>query len=288
MKLAFLPAAALLLAAPGFAQTATELLQSGIYDQETTGNLDEAISIYRQIVNSAGHSELAAQAQYRLAETFLQKGDLPTAAAEYQRLAQNYPDQQQLLRGSKVALALQRYGVRSASPGTPAPPAGVLNSGHYHHNLTGVEFDLPSGWSVGITRPIDGNPQEMTVLVDPEGRAIFASVDMLKVDTPASSIPGALSRTVPQLLTRRAGSLPPHRVPNYQIRPGSEVQTSIGGNQAVQAIGEYKQGGQNIAERLTWVFTEHTRVYFFAKTTADDLPALQISFDQLIQSARIP
>jgi len=100
MKLAFLPAAALLLAAPGFAQTATELLQSGIYDQETTGNLDEAISIYRQIVNSAGHSELAAQAQYRLAETFLQKGDLPTAAAEYQRLAQNYPDQQQLLRCS--------------------------------------------------------------------------------------------------------------------------------------------------------------------------------------------
>jgi tetratricopeptide (TPR) repeat protein len=282
-------AGVLLLATPNFAQTITELLQQGIYAQETSGNLDEAISIYRQVVTLASaRPDIAAQAQYRIAETFLQKGNLTTAAAEFQKLARDFPNQQKLLRGSKVAVTLQRAGVLPAGPAPPAEPTGVLNGNHYHHNPTGTEFDLPTGWSIGITKPIDGNPQEMTVLVDPDGRAIFASAAMSKVETPPSSISGALSRAVPQLLARRAGSLPPHRVAGYQIRSGSVQQTVIGGNQAVQAIGEYQQGGQSIAEILAWIYTEHTRVYFFAKTAANDLPDLQISFEQLVQSARIP
>jgi hypothetical protein len=172
--------------------------------------------------------------------------------------------------------------------GDTAGSAGVLQGRHYHHNLTGVEFDLPFQWSIGTTKPIDGDPKEMTVLVDPEGKAIFASIAMSKVETPPASIYGALSRAVPQLLTRRAGSIPPHRVENYRIRDGSVAQTYIGGQQAVRAIGEYEQGGQKITELLTWIYTEHTRTYFFAKMAADDLPALQVSFEQILQSARIP
>ena len=166
--------------------------------------------------------------------------------------------------------------------------AGVLQGRHYHHNLTGVEFDLPFQWSIGITKPIDGDPKEMTVLKDPEGKAVFASVAMSKVETPPASISAALSRAVPQLLMRRAGSLPPHRVENYKIREGSVEQTYIGGQQAVRAIGEYELGGQKITELLTWIFTEHTRAYFFAKMASDDLPALQVPFEQMLQSAKIP
>jgi len=97
------------------------------------------------------------------------------------------------------------------------------------------------------------------------------------VVSPPASISGALSRAVPQLLARRAGSIPPHRVPNYQIRPGSVEQTSIGGNQVVRAIGEFEQGGQKIAELLTWIYTGHTRTFFFAKVVSDDLAVLQVS-----------
>ncbi|MBV9504655.1 MAG: hypothetical protein JO323_06580 [Acidobacteriia bacterium] len=198
--------------------------------------------------------------------------------------------------GYVVAVALlleapnfaQTAGTLANASSLGTEPAGVLKDRHYHHNLTGVEFDLPPGWSIGITKPIDGNPKEMTVLVDPDARAIFASVLMSRVDTPAASIAGALSRAVPQLLARRAGSLPPHRVPNYQIRPGSQEQTSIGGDLAVRAVGEYEQGGQKIAELLTWIYTEHTRTFFFAKLASDDLPVLQVAFEQLVQSARIP
>ena len=280
-------AAALLLAAPAFAQTVTELLQKGIYAQETSGDLEEAIKIYREIVSSAsGQHNIAARAQYRLAETFIQKGDLTNAAAEYQKLARDFPDQQRLLQGSKVALTLQRAG---AIPGSTAEPAGVLNGRHYHHKLTGVEFDLPPGWSLGITRPVDGDPSQMTVLVDPDAQAIFASVAMSKVETPPASIAGALSRAVPQLIARRAGSgSAPHGVANYKIKDGSVEETSIGGRQAIRAVGEYELGGQKISELLTWIFTEHTRTYFFAKMASDDLPAMQVQFEQLLQSATIP
>jgi tetratricopeptide (TPR) repeat protein len=86
-------ATAILATVPGFAQTAAELLQEGIYAQETEGKLDDAIQIYRQIVNSAPNPrEIGAQAQYRLAQALLQKGDTNGAAQEFSRLARDYSE----------------------------------------------------------------------------------------------------------------------------------------------------------------------------------------------------
>jgi hypothetical protein len=86
-------AALILMALPLGAQTASELLQKGIYDQETAGDLDGAIAIYHQIVNSGSSPrDVAAQAQYRLAQSLLQKGDLPNGAQEFSNLARNYAD----------------------------------------------------------------------------------------------------------------------------------------------------------------------------------------------------
>jgi TolA-binding protein len=83
---------------PVHAQTAAELLQKGIYTQETAGDLDGAIAIYRQIVNSGlSPRDLAAQAQYRLAQSLLQKGDLPNGAQEFANLARNYADYGKLI-----------------------------------------------------------------------------------------------------------------------------------------------------------------------------------------------
>ena len=85
--------ALMLMALPLSAQTAAELLQKGIYDQETAGDLDGAIAIYHQIVNSGSSPrDVAAQAQYRLAQSLLQKGDLPNGAQEFSNLARNYAD----------------------------------------------------------------------------------------------------------------------------------------------------------------------------------------------------
>ena len=74
-------------------QTAAEELQKGIFTQETAGDPDGAIDIYRQIVNTGSTPrEIAAQAQYRLGEALLEKGDLSDAAAEFDKLSRSYPD----------------------------------------------------------------------------------------------------------------------------------------------------------------------------------------------------
>lgn len=87
-----------LMALPLGAQTAAELLQKGIYDQETAGDLDGAVAIYHQIVNSGSSPrDVAAQAQYRLAQSLLQKGDLQNGAQEFSNLARNYADYNKLV-----------------------------------------------------------------------------------------------------------------------------------------------------------------------------------------------
>jgi hypothetical protein len=61
------------------AETASVLLQQGIYAEETEGDLKKAIDIYRQLLGEEkGLRALAAQAQYRLA-IFEQQGKKKTS-----------------------------------------------------------------------------------------------------------------------------------------------------------------------------------------------------------------
>ncbi|MBV8846436.1 MAG: hypothetical protein JO307_26825 [Bryobacterales bacterium] len=113
-------ASVLLAALPAVAQTATELLERGIYAQETEGNVDNAVLIYRQIVNSApAQRDIAAQAQYRLAQALLQKGDLVTAAKEFDTLSRNYADYSGL-----VSSLSQRYYSRGGEFRFQVTPGG--------------------------------------------------------------------------------------------------------------------------------------------------------------------
>jgi tetratricopeptide (TPR) repeat protein len=115
-KLAGLVLALCITATPGLAQTTTELLQKGIYAQETEGNLDNAILIYRQIVNSAPSArDLAAQAQFRLAQALLQKGDLTSAAQEFDKLARDYSDYRNLVSTLSVQNAKQHAAAVEAT-----------------------------------------------------------------------------------------------------------------------------------------------------------------------------
>ncbi len=113
-RIAVLAAAAALLAVPARTQTAGELLQKGIYTQDTAGDLDGAIAIYRQIVGSGNTPrDIAAQAQYRLAQSLIEKGDLSNGATEFSNLARNYADYSKLIS----SLAAQASKSVNAVPG---------------------------------------------------------------------------------------------------------------------------------------------------------------------------
>src|SRR5437773_2023584 len=80
------------------AAAATELLEKGIYTEETKGELKAAVQIYQEIVDDPGADRsLVAQAQLRLGLCQLKLGNKPQAIAALDRLTQEFPDKDKLL-----------------------------------------------------------------------------------------------------------------------------------------------------------------------------------------------
>jgi hypothetical protein len=108
------PVLGFLLGVGAGAQSAADLLQRGIYEQQTAGNLDSAIQIFRQVANSAADKKIAAQAQYQIVLCMLQRGDQPAAAKEVETLARNFADQPDLVARARKLLP-------GGAPTLPAP-----------------------------------------------------------------------------------------------------------------------------------------------------------------------
>jgi carboxyl-terminal processing protease len=78
--------------------SAAELLEEGIYTEETKGDLKTATELYRQIVDDsfAGRT-LLAQAQLRLGLCQLKLGNKPQAISALEQLTRDFPDRETLL-----------------------------------------------------------------------------------------------------------------------------------------------------------------------------------------------
>jgi outer membrane protein assembly factor BamD (BamD/ComL family) len=78
--------------------SAAELLEKGIYTEETKGELGAASQIYQQIVDDPRADRgLVAQAQLRLGLCELKQGHKPQAISALERLTQDFPDKDKLL-----------------------------------------------------------------------------------------------------------------------------------------------------------------------------------------------
>ena len=76
------------------AQSPSELLEKAIYTEETVGDLDQAIEIYRQVVTDTKAAEAAAaQAQFRLGQCLLKQKKTDEATAAFKKVIQDYPNQ---------------------------------------------------------------------------------------------------------------------------------------------------------------------------------------------------
>jgi tetratricopeptide (TPR) repeat protein len=201
---------------PSLAQTTTELLQKGIYTQETEGNLDNAILIYRQIVNSApSQRDLAAQAQFRLAQALLQKGDLTSAAQEFDKLARDYSDYRNLVSSLSAQTSKRAELDRQAVEATykflysPAPSA-----------LAGMTFDESKPVKVAgkVTRLTLSNPVS-TMIVDGPVYHIFALASVLDMGK-------GFRKT--------------------SLGPGDKVKSILDPGDQVEVSGVLAAGGQNI------------------------------------------
>ena len=85
-------------AQPPRVSSAAELLEKGIYTEETKGELGAASQIYQQIVDDPrADPSLVAQAQLRLGLCELKQGHKPQAISALERLTRDFPDKEKLL-----------------------------------------------------------------------------------------------------------------------------------------------------------------------------------------------
>ncbi len=83
----------------------SELLEKGIYNEDTKGDLDAAITIYQQLIADARAAQsLAAQAQFRLGQCYLKKNRPAEAAAAFAKLIRDFPGEKQLVAKAREHL----------------------------------------------------------------------------------------------------------------------------------------------------------------------------------------
>jgi hypothetical protein len=152
-RLACVAAAILLFGLVANAQSVATLLQKGIYNHETVGDLDAAIRIYEQVIASApAGSDLAAQAQRRLA----------AARAQRKFVAEH-------------------------------PLLATFDGRTYKHTWTGATFDVPDTWKLRGTSPSsdDGEMATFSAGLTEEGVSVWMKKDATPPEGLAARLDGA-------------------------------------------------------------------------------------------------
>jgi hypothetical protein len=117
------------------AASPSELLEQGIYSEETKGDVDAALKLYQQVVTEAKAGQaVAAQAQYRVGICYYKKKNYSEANAAFEKLLKDYPDQKDLI-------ALANKYLANAMPLMPAPWV----DGEEMH----LDIKFPSGIKIG-------------------------------------------------------------------------------------------------------------------------------------------
>lgn len=151
----------------------SELLEKGIYAEETKGDIEGAITIYQQLVaESKASQSLAAKAQLRLGQCLLKKNRRNEAVAAFEKLIRDFPDEKELIAKarenlpSKLALAPVPWVDGERLQMTLTLPAG-LDIGTMELRADLVEVDGRKLWRVG--RRMGGNGDMISsVDADPE------------------------------------------------------------------------------------------------------------------------
>lgn len=280
----FLVAAALaasLTATTAAAQSAADLLQKGIYTQETAGDADAAIQIFRQVAASGAPQALKAQAQSHIVGALLQKGDLAASAQEFERLAREFADQEEMVESMAQRL-------RTIAENGPAFLLGTFQNGKYHHHWTGVEFTVPSDWTV---KKQEAHPApdggDLVNLTDSTSAKVSSFIRIKRQDIDASAINGRLRERLEYKLSRQRVESSGYF--SYHLRPESVQNTIVGGQKALIAEGDFVDSqGQKRAEYMGFVQSEKTEIGFSVRAPAADFPSVQSRFEQIVRSVVIP
>ena len=259
--------------------TPVALISAGM-NAEDTANLDEAARLYRQAINTPAMPRVfAAFAQFSISQISLRKGDMATATLELDKLAKDYEDCSDLVR--TLVSESHKDIFNGIHPQYSSNDISYVQNGRYHHISTGFEVSLQN-WYFGTNFHSSGGGDTVYLrqLNSDTQIANWLKPDHLSADEIPNRLRGAILQKLLQRLTFE----------NYRVRPESARMLTIGGKQALSAVSDYGPGPQGIhmAEYLTWIYTEKTRVLFFARVPEPRFQNLKPVFDQIIATASVP
>ncbi len=138
-------ALALVCSAYGYAQqTAEELYQAGLYQEEVQGDLESAIDIYRRILEEfPANRPVAAKALMHIGLCHEKLGSREAQRA-YERLVRDYGDQTEVADRARARLADLQGLARAEAPAQAAAAAGIVVR-ELWVGRTGVEVDASGG-----------------------------------------------------------------------------------------------------------------------------------------------
>ncbi|MFA6133824.1 MAG: DUF4019 domain-containing protein [Phycisphaerae bacterium] len=97
------------------AESPSTLLERGIYQEQTTGDIDAAIAAYKQIVDdNKANRPIIAQAYLRLGNCYMKKGNNHEAMLTFQTLISVFSDQKDVVTQAKERLEAARGGMSDA------------------------------------------------------------------------------------------------------------------------------------------------------------------------------
>lgn len=273
------PAICQLTSAEQYASQNAVSLTSRAMGAEEEGNLDDAMTYYRQVLTTPADQRIyAAFAQFQIAHIQLQKANLAAAAREFDILAAAYPEYADLVG---TLIAEKQHGIMGIyRSGIQYGQIGKVRDARYHHNKTRSEFSL-YGLSVSTQSESSGGGE--IVILTKEGSSLLAKVWMKPDRISPVNIRSRLRGALLQKVLQRIPAL------GYKVRSES-VQTSIvNGKQSLSAIADYiSDDGTPMIEYLAWIYTERTRFFVLAQVNASEFERHRPTFDQLTASAIVP
>lgn len=250
--------AAMLGAAIASPQSATVLLQRAKYLEDTAGDVDGAIQVYRQLLASPDTRTYEAVAQYHLGACLMKKGLKDQAARVFAELMKMHPEQTNLVAGASI---------------------------HYVDSVVGYSLTVPKGWTITPRAPSQG-PGSCAQIEDPENKA---RIDICaKPETqPSGEIDSRLAQGAREVIRDRRA-----RWQDFAVRPGFPQTGLASGQHVLTIVADYTRlpggDGARWTEWTTWVQTERTRSSVVMHMKASDFEDIHTRFMPILSTFRLP
>jgi hypothetical protein len=164
---------------------------------------------------------------------------------------------------------------------------GTFVSGRYYNDLTGTEFTPPQGWMLfGPGRSSNGGEQIGLHQMDLRNTGPHLRVQALVWLKPQPLAPEKIAAA----LDSEMDAKPKQRanLTGYRTLPTTLEHRTVSGQPVVSVQAEYFENGVLMTEYSTWIISEKTHVYIYARTEAANFETVKPEVEAFLATFEVP